>query len=221
MDRHPFVVIEGLDGTGKTTLRKGLFRLFEGLYQVTPLAVLTTNFLDAGVAFDLVDGKYQPSPENQKPYLAALAADKRATSSRLIGPSLVMRPVIADRWLLSELAFFAVKHDLTPNETYAALATAETAVPDLTFVLDIEPETAMQRAAARSGDATRADWDVLGIQAKVRAVYHDVIGSPALFPALGDVVLLDASHDRADLLYSAWQALHQRGLVPTKPGTGT
>jgi dTMP kinase len=216
MDRYPFVVIEGLDGTGK-----GLFRLMEGLYRLTPLAVLTTNFLDAGVAFDLVDGKYRPTAENQPHYLAALAADKRATSSRLISPSLAVRPVIADRWLLSELAFFAVKHDMSPAATYAALTSPETAIPDLTFVLDIEPEIAMQRAASRSGDATRADWDVLGIQSKVRAVYHGVIGSPAVFPALGDIVLLDASHDRATLLHTAWQALEQKSLLPGKLGADT
>src|SRR5262245_41432409 len=104
MDRYPFIVVEGLDGTGKTTLRKGLFRLFEGLFCITPLAVLTTNFLNAAVSLDLVEGKYQPTPENRDRYLAALTADKQATADRLIAPSLPTRPVIADRWLLSELA---------------------------------------------------------------------------------------------------------------------
>ncbi|MFF9336856.1 nucleoside/nucleotide kinase family protein [Streptomyces albogriseolus] len=135
--RNPFIVVEGLDGTGKTTLRKGLFRLFEGLYRVTPLAVLTTNFLDASVAADLVEGKYQPSADNQYRYLAALAADKQATATRLIAPSLPARPVIADRWLLSELAFFAVKHDRSPKETYPHLAEHLGVIPDLTLVFDI------------------------------------------------------------------------------------
>jgi dTMP kinase len=102
MNRFPFIVVEGLDGTGKTTLRKGLFRLFEGLYRITPLAVLTTNFLDASAAADLVEGKYRPTTTNRDRYLAALAADKHATATRLIGTSLPSRPVIADRWLLSE-----------------------------------------------------------------------------------------------------------------------
>ncbi|MEU0216568.1 thymidylate kinase, partial [Streptomyces sp. NPDC006265] len=173
MDRNPFIVIEGLDGTGKTTLRKGLFRLFEGLFRITPLAALTTNFLDAAVAGDLVDGKYQPTAENEYRYLAALAADKQATA-RLIAASLAVRPVIVDRWLLSELAFFSVKHGRPPKETYAVLTEELGVVPDLTLVLDITPEAAMERAAARSGDATRPDWDVLDIQARVREVYQAV-----------------------------------------------
>ncbi|MFD0224380.1 dTMP kinase [Streptomyces hirsutus] len=221
MDRYPFIVVEGLDGTGKTTLRKGLFRIFEGLFRVTPLAVLTTNFLDPGVAVDLVEGKYQPTPDNQDRYLASLAADKQATAHRLIAPSLSARPVIADRWLLSELAFFAVKHARTPKETYARLTEQLVLVPDLTLVLDITPEAAMERAADRSGDATRPDWDVLEIQAKVREVYQSVTDAPAAFPALGPVVRINAAQDRATVLHTAWQALDEYGLLPNPEGAAT
>ncbi|WP_282695231.1 dTMP kinase [Streptomyces sp. CC208A] len=217
MNRYPFVVVEGLDGTGKTTLRKGLFRLFEGLYRVTPLTALTTNFLDAAVTCDLVEGKYQPTADNQNRYLAALAADKQATA-RLITPSLPVRPVIADRWLLSELAFFAVKHDRAPKETYAILTESLDVVPDLTLVLDITPEAVMERAAARSGDATRADWDVLDVQARVREVYQTVTDEPGAFPALGPVVRINAAQDRATVLHTAWQALDQHGLLPELQG---
>ncbi|NUK32261.1 thymidylate kinase [Streptomyces lunaelactis] len=221
MDRYPFIVVEGLDGTGKTTLRKGLFRLFEGLYRITPLAVLTTNFLAPDVAVDLVDGKYQPTPDNQDRYLTALAADKQATDARLIEPSLPVRPVIADRWLLSELAFFTVKHGRPPKDTYAALTEHLGVVPDLTLVLDISPEAAMERAAARSGDATRPDWDVLTIQAKVRDVYQSVTEAPAGFPALGPVVRINAAQDRAVVLHTAWQALEQYGLLAELGGAAS
>ncbi len=221
MDRYPFIVVEGLDGTGKTTLRKGLFRLFEGLFRLTPLAVLTTNFLDPAVAGDLVEGKYQPTPENRDRYLAALAADKQATADRLIAPSLPARPVIADRWLLSELAFFAVKHDRDPKETYARLTEQLHLVPDLTLVLDIAPETAMDRAADRSGDATRPDWDVMEIQARVREVYQCVADTRGAFPALGKIVRIDAAQERATVLHTAWQALAQHGLLPDREGAAS
>ncbi|MET7718547.1 thymidylate kinase [Streptomyces sp. NPDC005407] len=221
MNRYPFIAVEGLDGTGKTTLRKGLFRLYEGLYRVTPLAVLTTNFLVPDVAVDLVVGKYQPTPGNQDRYLAALAADKQATAHQLIGPSLPVRPVIADRWLLSELAFFAVKHTRSPKDTYAALTEHLGLVPDLSLVLDITPEAAMERAAARSGDATRPDWDVLTVQAKVRDIYQSVTDAPAAFPALGPVVRINAAQDRAAVLRTAWQAIEEYGLLPDLGGTST
>ncbi|MGW0874206.1 dTMP kinase [Streptomyces sp. NPDC002740] len=221
MDRYPFIVVEGLDGTGKTTLRRGLFRLFEGLFRITPLAVLTTNFLNAAVALDLVEGKYQPTEENRYRCLAALAADKQATTGRLIAPSLPTRPVIADRWLLSELAFFAVKHDRAPKETYTHLTGQLRLVPDLTLVLDITPETAMERAADRSGDAIRPDWDVMDVQTRVREVYQFVADTPGVFPALGKVVRINAAQDRATVLHTAWEALAQHGLLPDREGAAS
>ena len=213
--RYPFIVIEGLDGTGKTTLRKGLFHLWDGLYRVTPLCVLTTNFLDAAVASDIVAGKYSPTPENRDHYLEAIVADKSATLRQLIEPSLPARPVIADRWLLSELAFFAVKHGVRPDETYQALAPRLGRAVDMTLVLDLPAEASLLRAHGRAGDATRADWDTLDVQERVRATYQAVVTGPEDFPMLGAVVRLDAANDQASVLHQAWTALREHDLVPT------
>ncbi|MGW3183808.1 dTMP kinase [Kitasatospora sp. NPDC001119] len=220
MDQYPFVVIEGLDGSGKTTLRKGLFRLFDNLYGVTPLSVLTTNFLAPEVAADLVDGKYTPTEANRERYLEALRADKQATVERLIAPALSQRPVIADRWLLSELAFFQVKHGQTPQTTYGALADAIDLVPDLTLILDAPTCTTMQRAASRSaGDSVRDDWDVDHVQTIVRVTYRAITASPAAFPKIGPTVTIDANQSRADVLANAWTALLERGLTPDLEGS--
>ncbi|MGW0467537.1 dTMP kinase [Streptomyces sp. NPDC003027] len=212
--RHPFIVIEGLDGTGKTTLRKGLFRLWEGLYGVTPLCLLTTNFLAPDHAAAIVTGKYQPNAGNRDAYLSAIAADKRATLDRLVLPQRPTRPVIADRWLLSELAFFAVKHGMRASETYEALAAQLTVAPDITLVLDLETDASMSRAQARQGDAVRADWDVRDVQIRVRDTYEAVVTKPDEFPLLGDVVRLDARRPRSEVLLAAWDVLRERQLVP-------
>ncbi|MGW0731804.1 dTMP kinase [Streptomyces sp. NPDC002851] len=212
--RYPFIVIEGLDGTGKTTLRKGLFRLWEGLYGITPLCVLTTNFLAPQVAADIIAGKYQPDSGNRDSYLAALNEDKAASLRHLVLSQQSVRPIIADRWLLSELAFFAVKHSTKPAATYERLTAGLTHVPDLTLVLDLHPDDSLRRARARQGDAVRADWDVRDVQNRVREVYDAVARQPEAFPLLGEVVQLDADRPRADVLLAAWDALCEHGLLP-------
>ncbi len=214
MQRFPFIVIEGLDGTGKTTVRKGLFRLWEGLYGVTPLCILTSNFLAADAAADIVDGKYQPSADNRDRYLEALVADKAATLAQLVRPALPNRPVISDRWLVSELAFFAVKHGMKPGDTYERLAAGITQPVDLTLVLDLDPRDSLQRAHGRQGDAVRADWDVLDVQARVRQIYTAIVSEPVAYPLLGSVAHIDASASPGSVLDQVWQALIAHDLVP-------
>lgn len=60
-------------------------------------------------------GKYAPTDERRERYLAALVADKRATAEHLVAPALPALPVIADCWVLSEMAFWAVKHARPPG----------------------------------------------------------------------------------------------------------
>ncbi|MGL5866559.1 MAG: hypothetical protein ACRCYX_11955 [Dermatophilaceae bacterium] len=220
---YPFVVIEGLDGTGKTTARKGLFRLFENLYDITPLCVLTTNFLAPAVAADIVEGKYTPSMSNRDSYLAAVLADKHATLHELIRPSLGDRPVIADRWLISELAFFAVKHGIRPDETYQHIARALDDGPgnaaDVTFVLTLDPRESVARARGRAGDATRADWDTTDVQTRVQLTYNEVLTHPEGYPLLGEVVPVDAGAPAATVLATMWRTLIDHSLVPDLPRT--
>ncbi|MFH8380138.1 dTMP kinase [Kitasatospora sp. NPDC018058] len=215
-NRYPFIAIEGLDGTGKTTLRKGLFQLWQCLFDTAPLCVLTTNFLSPEYAGQIVEGKYRPSAANRQAYLSAIVADKTATL-QLVESQRRARPVIADRWLLSELAFFAVKHGARAEDTYKALAEGLMEGPDATLVLELPATDSMLRAKDRAGDAVRADWDVHHVQSAVQEVYAEVTGSPQSFPLLGTVVRLDASATPAQVLGSAWTALEHLGLIPGLP----
>ncbi|RMI37521.1 thymidylate kinase [Actinomadura harenae] len=214
MNRHPFIAIEGLDGTGKTTLRKGLFRLWQGLFDVAPLCLLTTNFLSAEHAGQIVEGKYQPSADNRAAYLSAIIADKNETLQRLVRPQRRARPVIADRWLLSDLAFFAVKHDARPQDVYGTLAEGLVDGPDATLLLELSPNDSMRRARSRTGDAVREGWDVHDVQSGIRDAHAEVISSSGSFPLLGTVVRLDATGTPAEVLHSAWTSLEGLGLIP-------
>src|SRR5262245_57136223 len=100
MSRCPFIIIQGLDGSGRPTLRKSLFRLWQHLTGITTLSLLTPNYLNPDVAADLIEGKYNPSDSNAERYLRAIGVDKNETLNRLVRPVLHHRPVLSDRWLL-------------------------------------------------------------------------------------------------------------------------
>ncbi|OPC76493.1 dTMP kinase [Embleya scabrispora] len=211
---HPFLVVEGLDGAGKTTLRKALFRLFEDLYGTTPLSLLTTNHLEPALVPTLVDGKFHPTPANRDAYLTAVAEDKHTCLHRLVHPHRRIRPILADRWLLSELAFFAVVHDLDPADTHRTLARTLDTAPDLTLVLDLPAHHAHTRARRRGTDTLRRDWDTPEVQARVHAAYDTIASTPERFPLLGTVVRIDARREPAELLHTAWDTLRLHGLLP-------
>jgi len=62
--------------------------------------------------------------------------------------------VVSDRYLDSTYAFQVHETDV-PKGLFLAISSAVVGdtIPDLTFVLDIEPETALQRRTARGADA--------------------------------------------------------------------
>lgn len=209
--RFPFVAIEGLDGTGKTTLRKGIFRLWSGVGNVTPLCVLGTNHLDVTAAKTLLRGKYSPGSVSLTAYLDAVVADKEATLEQLVRPNLEHRPVICDRWILSDLAFLEARFGLAPLESYTSLQGRISRAPDLTFFLELAPESAVARSSARQGDATRGDWDRIDVQERVLRAYETIVDEADLYPAVGEVVRLDASVQPWRVLHQAWEALTDRG----------
>lgn len=214
MERFPFVAVEGLDGSGKTLLRKGLFRLWESLYQVTPLCILTTNLVDPALVEDLVVGKFRSGEADGERYAAALRADKRASLELLVRPHLRRRPVVADRWLLSDIAFLVVRQGLSVADAYRILAPGLSMAPDVMVLLDLPVQVAAERAGARLDFAARADWDNRAVQERVDGVYRQVAASAGSFSLLGEVVRLDAQAAPAELLYATWQALESRGLMP-------
>ncbi|NES58532.1 thymidylate kinase, partial [Micromonospora sp. PPF5-6] len=77
------------------------------------------------------------------------------------------------------------------------------------------PRDSLQRAHGRQGDAVRADWDVLDVQARVRQVYTEIVSEPAAYPLLGEVAHIDASASPGGVLDQVWQALIAHDLVPS------
>lgn len=152
MSRGRFIVLEGLDGSGKTTQARLLAEWLER--QGTPtLLVREPGGTPLGEELRrllLEEGQIHPRTE----LLLMLAARSALVESR-IRPALVEgRIVLADRFALSTLAYQGYGRGLPLDEIRRVndLATGGLR-PDLTLVLEVPRETAdARRQAERDGD---------------------------------------------------------------------
>ncbi len=136
-----FIAIEGLDGSGGTTQLTRLKAAFEA----RGAAVMVTRepsdrpvgkLIRAQLAGELGDAVF--------PYL--FAADRRDHLDAVVLPALARgENVLTDRYALSSFAYQAEAHGLDRvmrlNQDFPA--------PDLTILLDLDPQTCLDRILAR------------------------------------------------------------------------
>ncbi|MDS0299801.1 dTMP kinase [Halogeometricum sp. S1BR25-6] len=139
------ITLEGLDGSGKTTV-------WEALRDVYPDAVFTREPTESWYG----DAVYRSMADEDADSLAELflfTADHADHLSRVIRPALAEDDlVISDRYSDSRFAYQAASledSDLRrPLEFIRGIHAAFSRPPDATIYLDVDPETAAARAGA-------------------------------------------------------------------------
>jgi len=134
-----FIVFEGIDGSGKTTLSRLLFETFTRKGIKT---VLTREPFDETLRQVVLAGKLDPWGET-----FIFLGDRNLHVNGFIEPYLRKKyAVISDRYYLSTLAYqgFGRGLDLKLLEDLNKKATRGLE-PDITFLLDLDVDTAMER----------------------------------------------------------------------------
>jgi dTMP kinase len=197
--RGAFVVIEGPEGAGKTTLARVLGERLRrsGL---DPVLVREPGGTPAAEALraELFADDRAWTAEAELLYIAAARADLVA---KVIRPALAAgRLVLSDRYELSTQAYQVAGRGL-PAEPVSWVNRAATGglVPDLTLILDVPPSVgrARQLAAGKSGD--RLDRESAAFHERVGRVYRDAAGP--------GVVHLDGTAPLETVADRAWAAL--------------
>lgn len=210
-----FIAIEGGDGSGKTTQIKRISAaLADDGYHVEATREPGGTELGTKIRSVLFDSD-PPSPRTEA---LLFAADRAHHVASLVDPSLdAGNIVITDRYIDSTIAYQAAGRSFD-EKTILALSRWATQglVPNLTIVLDIEPEVAAERMGKR-GDSNYLDEENQQFHQRVRQTYLS-----RAHKELDRYVVLDASVDADELTEQILAAIRAR-LPQTlvKRDTGT
>lgn len=190
-----FIVLEGIDGSGKTThaklLKKFLRTLGFSVVSVkdpgtTPLGEKIRRILKSNV-------KISPTSE-----LFLFLASRRQLVEDVIRPALRQgKIVISDRFTHSTLAYQGRGKMLFPETLpmFCFIASGGTE-PELTIVLDVDPEIGLRRVKDRyfsdGENKDRFELENLEFHKRLRDYYVEISKSEP------NVVLVDASKDLLD-----------------------
>jgi dTMP kinase len=185
-----FISLEGIDGSGKSTQSRRLAALMRAQGRDP---VLTREPGGAPGAEEIRRLLVEGDPDRWSPETEILlfTAARRDHLERTIRPALTSgRDVITDRFADSTRVYQgATRGDLRGlvDDIHARIIGIE---PDLTLILDMDPEVALTRGLARRSGEDRFEDFGLAFQHKLRAGFRALAAT-----APGRCVLIDANRD--------------------------
>jgi dTMP kinase len=148
MAKGLFIVIEGIDGTGKSTQAKRLAEWFRNQGRDVVLSREPTDGpWGAKVRASAATGRLAPEEE-----LEYFLNDRRQHVDELINPAIAAgKVVILDRYYFSTMAYQSAR-GFDPSEIRARNE-AFAPIPDLLLILDLDIDLALNRIGARGDTA--------------------------------------------------------------------
>ena len=194
-----FIVLEGGEGTGKSTLAIALRDLFEA----TGTTVVLTREPGGTKVGELVRALLHEDLVPWAETFAFLTARAQLVAS-VIHPALEAgSTVICDRFAASTFAYqgYARGLDLAQLRTANAIATGGLS-PDITLFLDLDPSIGLTRKHGET-EAIRTGLEALAFHQRVRVGYQ----TQAKEAAPGTWFTLDGSRGASDVAAAAWNVL--------------
>ncbi len=189
-----FIVLEGIDGSGKTTLAKSLKEKLEAKGYKTQLTAEPTS----GPVGSLLRSEKIGDPKAET---LLFVADRSCHTSEIRGLLEKGISVISDRYYASTLAYQSAALE-GPSFDYKLLEEMNASVttePDATFLLDINPERSAERITSRGEQISK--FERLEFQRRVRDNYLDIAKKHGF-------VVLDASRTPEELCEKAMEHIN-------------
>ena len=206
MSRLPFIAFEGSEGSGKSTQVQRLASHLERC----GVPLLVTREPGGTPIGESIRELLQFAPHNAgmtpETELLLFEASRSQLVREIIKPALERTVcVIADRFVDSTTVYqgAARKLDRQFVEQLNAFAIGD-CVPDITFVLDVDAETARSRMQ-QPRRADRMEQQPAEFYEQVRQAYRELAAREP-----DRIVLIDASGDADKIQYEIWETLRAR-----------
>lgn len=204
-----FITFEGGEGAGKSTQ---IHRLAEWLKAQGKDVVITREPGGTVHAESIRELVVQGATDRWLPVSELLlhTAARYDHIERLIKPALIAgNYVLCDRFVDSTIAYQGWGHGIRTERIEGLMKVAiANFTPDITFILDIDVNTGMERAAARKGKEDR--YERLGVD------FHQRVRQGFLSIAKADpkrCVVLDASLPAEEVTQQMCSALKEKAIV--------
>jgi len=193
-----FIVVEGVDGSGKSTQIR---RLCEALAKNGQDPMATCEPTDGPVGVLIRKMLAGTLPVDQRTIASLFAADR---TDHLVNPETGIkkltdegRTVICDRYYFSSYAYHAQYMDwvIQVNSVNADILT-----PDATLFIDVDPETCLSRIQARGGPLEI--YEKIDIMKAVRANYFKAFEK---LKARETVIVIDGSGSPGAVAARIWE----------------
>lgn len=170
-----FVTLEGGDGAGKTTQSELLGTWLEARgHEVVRTCEPGGTRLGVEVRRLLLHGGDDIGAVDARAEALLYAADRAQHVAKVVRPALARGAVIVqDRYIDSSLAYQGAGRVLDAADVRRLSEWATEGLwPELTVLLDVDPETASARRRARGGSADRLESEAAEFHAAVRAGFR-------------------------------------------------
>jgi dTMP kinase len=195
-----FIVIEGLDGVGKSTLAHALAeRIRDAGFEVLEVREPGGTPVAEAARSTVLDPRLDATPEAELFLILAARAD---LVKRVIGPALEDGVVvISDRFDLSTAAYQIAGRGLPREAVLEANKLATGGLnPDLLLVLDAPLQIAAERRATKGKAPDRIEEMDDRVRERIAGVFREAAGD--------SVVHLDATGSASEVEAAAWDVVH-------------
>ena len=202
--RGYFIVFEGGEGAGKSTQMAAFVAWLEARGEDV---VVTREPGGTTVGARIRELLLDPEQEAMDARTEALlyAADRSEHVARVVRPALEQgKTVVSDRGIDSSLAYQGAGRGLGVDDVYRISEWAtEGLLPDLVYVLRVDPDTGLRRVP---DDPDRLEREDRGFHERVAAAYLELAGRwPDRF------VVVDAARPKSEVHAEIVEAFEQRG----------